>query len=77
MRMATCICGDGGTVNVQGADYGMTFGRGSRVDLDAPVISGSAETWGTALGSYLHLFQEDDPPRKQRKQRQETEPQQE
>lgn len=53
MRMATCQCGEGGTINVQGPEYGRSFGRGSRVDLDAPVQPGSSLTWGQALGHHV------------------------
>lgn len=68
MRRATCICGEGGTVNVQGPDYGQTFGRGAVVDLDAPVKAGVRQTWGEAIGkTYAHLFQVEDTPKPSKK----------
>lgn len=59
MRMATCICGEHGSVNVQGPTYGRSFGRGAMVDLDEKVAPGSDLTWGDAIGeAYAHLFEE-------------------
>lgn len=61
MRMATCKCGLGGTVTVQGAGlHSRTFGQGSRVDLDH-VINDQGQTMGEALERYLHLFDVDEP----------------
>ena len=56
MQWATCQCDAGGTVSVQGPDFGATFGRGAHVDLDAVVASGSRVTWRQALGRYASLF---------------------
>lgn len=56
MKLAICQCDPGGTVNVQGPDYGANFARGAQVDLDAPVAPGHRVTWGAALGAYVSLF---------------------
>lgn len=51
-----CQCAPGGTVNVQGPDYGRTFGRGAEVDFAERVAPHVAVTWGQALDRYAHLF---------------------
>lgn len=58
MRVATCICGEHGSVNVQGDGFGQTFGRGAVVDLDAKVAPDKDLTWAEAIGpSSAHLFE--------------------
>jgi len=58
MRMATCICGEYGSVNVSGEGYGRTFTRGATVDLDEKVAPDVETTWGDAIGkAYAHLFE--------------------
>lgn len=56
MRLAICQCDPGGTVNVQGPNYGANFARGAQVDLDAKVAPGVDTTWAAALGPYVSLF---------------------
>lgn len=59
MRMATCICGEHGSVNVSGEGFGRTFTRGAIFDLDEPVTPDAKLTWGDAIGkSYAHLFED-------------------
>jgi hypothetical protein len=59
MTLATCICGEHGSVNVSGEGYGRTFGPGSVVDLDERVRPDVKQTWRQAIGArYAHLFEE-------------------
>lgn len=59
MRMATCICGEAGSVNVSGEGFGRTFTRGATVDLDESVLPEAEVTWGDAIGErHAHLFEE-------------------
>lgn len=55
-----CMCSPGGTINVQGPEFGRTFGRGAIVDFDDRVAPDVDVTWGEALAEYDHLFVDPD-----------------
>lgn len=57
MDIRICETSPGGTVNVQGKDFGRTFGRGAEVNFNEPVTKNSKLTWGEAIGDrFAHLF---------------------
>lgn len=56
MDIRICKTSPGGTVNVQGEDFGRTFGNGAEVDFDEHVKP-NGPTWGAVIGAaYAHLF---------------------
>lgn len=54
--LRVCVCAPGGTVNVQGPDYGRTFAAGAEVDFAERVAPHVPVTWGQALERYTDLF---------------------
>ncbi|HXG88768.1 MAG TPA: hypothetical protein VNJ02_10565 [Vicinamibacterales bacterium] len=58
MKLMRCIVDEGGTVNVQGATFGRTFGRGAVVDFTEKADAKTGLTWRDAIGKpYAHLFE--------------------